>query len=233
MIGFEALARIRTESLLRNPENLFIYASRTGRIPDLEARCLTGAIHSGKVLIEHARLFLNVHPCSFEKPEIVRVLKSALESAGIAPERVVLEITEQAEIRSKSSLEQIHALRDLGVAFALDDIGVAFSHLPYIDQIEPEWIKISQLFGTGFEKEPTKVKIVQNLASLASSFDAKMILEGVETEETAAAAAEAGIEYAQGFLFARPQPVEEWNFPWASRIGGSGTSPHVSQRPAD
>lgn len=211
IIGFEALARISTESILRNPENLFQYAERTGRMVDLDSNCLARAIHAGKDLTDSARLFLNVHPCSFEKPKIVSTVMDALDGAGVAPEQIVLEITEQGAIRSRESIKQIAELRSLGVEFALDDIGVAFSHLPYIEEIGPRWIKISQLYGTGFETDPTKVKIVQNLAALAKSFDANLILEGVETEETAVAATDAGIACAQGYYFARPQAVERWS----------------------
>ncbi|MBW3670888.1 MAG: EAL domain-containing protein [Acidobacteria bacterium] len=210
IIGFEALARISTDSILRNPENLFQYAERAGRMVDLESNCLARAIHEGKDLSDRAMVFLNVHPCSFEKPRIVSTVMNALDAASVAPERIVLEITEQGAIRSSESIRQITELKSLGVEFALDDIGVAFSHLPYIEDIAPRWIKISQLFGTGFETDPTKIKIVQNLAALAKSFDADLILEGVETEETAMAATDAGIVCAQGYYFARPPVVEHW-----------------------
>jgi EAL domain-containing protein (putative c-di-GMP-specific phosphodiesterase class I) len=63
---------------------------------------------------------------------------------------------------------------------------------------------VSQEFGTGFERDSTKLKIVINLQSLASDFGCDLILEGIEDASTADAAARMGIKYGQGFLFGRP-----------------------------
>jgi EAL domain-containing protein (putative c-di-GMP-specific phosphodiesterase class I)/ActR/RegA family two-component response regulator len=207
-VGFEALARIRTDSLFRNPELLFRYASRASRTIELEKVCLAGAILASADLISQGQLFLNVHPNSLENPDLVEHLVTAAGESNVPMDRIVLEITEQGAIRSRAGLLQVRALKELGVHFALDDIGVAFSHLPYIDEIRPAWMKISQLFGTDFEKEPTKVKIVKNLANLAESFNSSLILEGIETAETAAEAAAIGIGFGQGYHFARPASAD-------------------------
>ena len=73
--------------------------------------------------------------------------------------------------------------------------------------VRPSFLKISQAFGTAFETDSTKMKIVRNLVSLAADFHCELILEGVESESTAQAAAEMGIKYAQGFHFAEPLPA--------------------------
>ncbi|MGZ4778443.1 MAG: EAL domain-containing protein, partial [Thermoanaerobaculia bacterium] len=62
-------------------------------------------------------------------------------------------------------------------------------------------------FGTGFELDPTKTKIVRNTLSLANDFQSELIVEGIETAATAAAASALGIKYGQGFHFARPAPA--------------------------
>lgn len=219
-IGFEALARIRTESLFGNPELLFRYASRASRTIELEKVCLAGAIRCATGVVGHGQLFLNIHPNSLEDPHLVDHLAAAAGESNLPMDRIVLEITEQGSIRSRAGLLQVRALKDLGVHFAFDDIGVAFSHLPYIDEIRPAWMKISQLFGTDFEKEPTKVKIVKNLANLAESFDSALILEGIETAETAAEAAAIGIGFGQGYHFARPACASTFTAgPFPSRVG--------------
>ncbi|MDX1583827.1 MAG: EAL domain-containing response regulator, partial [Thermoanaerobaculia bacterium] len=201
-IGFESLARPVTETLFQSPEVLFRYASRTDRTIELEEYCLSRSIEAAANLPKGRKLFLNIHPSSLERRSIVSIIERRLSATGFDPRDVVLEITEQGEIESGASLEQISALKEMGVEFALDDIGIAFSHLPYIEEIEPSWMKISQYFGSGFEADETKNKIVRNVASLAFSFEAKFILEGIETEETAEAARRLGIEYGQGYLYA-------------------------------
>lgn len=211
-IGLEALARPVTESLFRSPELLFRYAATTERTVVLEQHCLAYAIRTAANLHPDKVLFLNVHPQSLESSMIVQTVELAARGVGFDPRRIVLEITEQGALRSLKSLDQIRNLKQLGVRFALDDIGMAFSHLPHIDEIDPEWMKISQYFGTGFESDPTKEKIVKSIASLASSFDARFILEGIETEETAKAAEDLGIGYGQGYLFARPAEIETFQY---------------------
>lgn len=124
---------------------------------------------------------------------------------GTAPSRIVLEITEQGSLtEERKALATIRQLKEMGIRFAFDDVGIAYSHLAYVDRIRPSFLKVSQHFGTGFESDDTKTKIVRNLLSLARDFESELILEGVETERTAAAATELGIKYAQGYFFARP-----------------------------
>ncbi len=79
-----------------------------------------------------------------------------------------------------------------------------------IDVIRPRFLKISQQFGTGFEEDPTKEKIVRNIIALAADFGCQTILEGVENEATLVAARELGIPLAQGYHLGRPGPAAEW-----------------------
>lgn len=206
IFGYEALARFRTNSLLRNPDVLFLYAERKKRVPDLEFACMKRALLAAAALDPHSLIFLNVHPVSFESGKTLRdVLATEAEAGGISLDRIVLEITEQGSLHaSKAVLDSIAEIRDVGVRFAFDDIGVAYSHLPVIGAIRPSFLKISQHFGTGFETDSTKLKIVMNLQALAKDFDCEMILEGIEQKSTADYAAALGIPLGQGFFFRRP-----------------------------
>jgi EAL domain-containing protein (putative c-di-GMP-specific phosphodiesterase class I)/ActR/RegA family two-component response regulator len=205
--GYEALARCRTESLFRSPELLFQYAIRKDRVADLEAACMARALRSAAALPEHASLFLNIHPHVFASggAAFVKNLLSQAARSNIAPRRLVLEITEQGSLtKTRALLDTVTELREAGVRFAFDDVGVAYSHLPLIDVVRPSFLKVSQHFGTGFEIDATRTKIVTNLLSLANDFGCELILEGVEESSTAAEARHLGIRYGQGFLFGRP-----------------------------
>ena len=92
----------------------------------------------------------------------------------------------------------------------LDDLGVAYSHLPMIDRVGPSFLKVSQDFGTGFENDSTKRKIVQNQLSLANDFGCELILEGIEDLPTARAAQDLQIPLGQGFLFGRPLDASQY-----------------------
>jgi len=207
IFGYEALARFRTDSPLRNPEVLFKYAARKQRVCELEFACIGKAMEAGGALTSGgALMFINVHPDVFGSGALFqRTLVSHARQRGVSLERVVLEITEQSSLSGTSAvLKAIQELRDLGVRFAFDDVGVAYSHLPLIGDVRPSFLKISQHFGTGFETDPTRRKIVMNLQSLARDFNCELILEGVENESTAKAAADLGIPLGQGFFFGHP-----------------------------
>jgi len=205
-VGYEALARCRSDSPLRNPETLFDYASRKHRVADLEVACVGNSIRSGAILATTAALFLNIHPAVFSAGDrLYDAVISNARTAGVSLNRVVLEITEQGSLTDeRGALHTIERLKTAGVRFAFDDIGVAYSHLPFIGKVRPSFLKISQHFGTGFESDSTKTKIVRNLVALAKDFDSDLILEGIENEATANAAQELGIKYGQGYWFAMP-----------------------------
>ena len=205
-VGYEALTRCRSDSPFRNPETLFTYATRKHRVTDLEVACIRNSIQSGAALGRSTPLFLNVHPVALAsgKP-ILDTVTSQAERSGVSLNRIVLELTEQASLSDElKSLDTISQFKAAGVRFAFDDVGVAYSHLPFMGKVRPSFLKISQDFGTSFEADTTKTKIVRNLLSLANEFECELILEGIETAATAKAAAELGIRYGQGFYFAVP-----------------------------
>jgi EAL domain-containing protein (putative c-di-GMP-specific phosphodiesterase class I)/CheY-like chemotaxis protein len=205
VFGYEALARFRTDSPLRDPEVLFQYASRKHRVVELELACIARALHDGAALTKKGLLFINVHPDVFSSPLFRTTIVSQAQRVDVALDRLVLEITEQGSLaHTPAVLKAISDLRSQGIRFAFDDVGVAYSHLPLMDAVRPSFLKVSQHFGTGFEKDPTRTKIVMNLLSLANDFNCDLILEGIEDESTAMMAAHLGIKLGQGHFFARP-----------------------------
>jgi EAL domain-containing protein (putative c-di-GMP-specific phosphodiesterase class I) len=211
VIGYESLARFRTDSPLRNPEMLFRYAARKQRIIDLELACLTATMRAAASLPPTASIFVNVHPLAFhEEARLVEHLERGLSNNGLAADRFVVEITEQAPLPNGPGLvNTVAAIRNLGMRFAFDDVGIAYSHLPFMDVVRPSYLKISQDFGSDFETDATRTKIVKNIASLAADFGCQTILEGIETASTARAAEMLNVPLGQGYLFGRPMDVSE------------------------
>lgn len=211
VFGFEALARYRTDSFLRHPDVLFEYAARKHRVVELELACIGLSLRDGAALSHQAVLFLNVHPDVFGSADLCETITSQAEEAGVRLDRIVLEITEQASLASTPAVvRSLGELRGLGVRFAFDDFGMAYSHLPMMDTVRPSFLKISQDFGTSFEKDATRTKIVTNILSLANDFDCELILEGIEEESTALMASHLSIGFGQGFYFARPAEASEF-----------------------
>ena len=216
-LGYEALTRLVSDSPLRNPETLFKYAERKHRIAELEIACIRNSLRSGASLAGVGALFLNIHPAVFlfGRPVHDAVIAEA-QRAGIPLNTLVLEITEQGSLTNdRKVLDTIQGLKSAGIRFAFDDVGVAYSHLPFIDAVRPSFLKISQHFGTAFEQDETKTKIIRNLLALSQDFNCDLILEGVESAATAAAATELGIQYGQGYFFAHPAAAATFTAPVA------------------
>ena len=201
----ESLARYRGGAPFDRPDLLFAYATRRNDVARLEAACIETTMRAAVTFPESIRLFLNIHPAALDDISIAATLAASARHNGIELARVVLEITEQQELRQTPSLfEAIDQLRNLGVRFAFDDVGVAYSHLPLIEKIRPSYLKISQLFGTQFESDPTKLKIIRNIVALGAEFGCDVIIEGIEDASSEIAARDLGIEFGQGYLFGRP-----------------------------
>lgn len=210
IFGFESLLRIQTESLFARPDLLFQYASKLRRVTDLEIAALRSTLRTAGTLVEHGFCFANLHPLALiEGERLCRELLRAIRQTKFPADRLVLELTEQDAIANHPSVTgAIADLKREGIRFAFDDVGTAHSHLARMDLVGPSFLKVSQHFGTDFEKDQTRKKVVRNLLSLASDFGAELILEGIETAETAEAAREMGITFGQGYYFARPAAAE-------------------------
>ena len=210
VVGFEALTRLRTQSLFANPELLFQYAQRKERVVDLELAAATGAIATGRELTRLGLLSINIHAAVFSQPDrFTDAIMSAAAEADVPLQRIVLEITEQAPLPDVQRVEALTSMmRSAGLRFAFDDLGLAYSHLRAIAAVRPSYLKISQHFGTGCESDEVKRKIVENIDALARSFSSEIVLEGIETAETAAFARDLGIRFGQGFYYSRPTNVD-------------------------
>ena len=212
-IGFESLARYRETTLpFCDPCFMFEYARLRSRTAELDLACLQRTLMAARSLPRAAKVFINVHPRALaDGDRFACTLMAAAHANDISLRRIVLEITEQEKLEAtESTLAAVAFLRQTGVEFALDDVGISYSHLALIAHIRPRYLKISPEFGTGFETDPTRRKIIGNIQSLARDFECEVILEGVETGETSRAAEDIGARYAQGFHFARPAEARDF-----------------------
>jgi EAL domain-containing protein (putative c-di-GMP-specific phosphodiesterase class I)/ActR/RegA family two-component response regulator len=204
-IGFESLARLPGAPLLSNPELLFRYAARKGRVVELDLACMVRSLEMAAAATHSHLLFINMHPDVLNKEGLTDSVAEAAERFDVSLDRVIIEITEQQQLIDHPALfANLAELRALGIRFAIDDFGVAYSHLTLIERIEPAFLKVSQDFGTDFEKVDAREKIVRNVQALARDFGARVILEGIESAATADAARERGLAFGQGYHFGRP-----------------------------
>lgn len=209
--GYEALTRLRDPWPGGGVLQLFEYAEKLSRLVELNLAAMHTALSEARQLPPDAALFVNVDPVTFDHPDFVGAVQAAAARNDFPLSRLVLEITERSALTASGGAARVFKeLRASGVRLALDDHGSAHSHLTAISDIEPSFIKISQSFGTDFERDTARERVVRHVLALSRDFGCRTILEGVETLDTAGAASAQGVELAQGYLFGRPGPASQW-----------------------
>lgn len=157
----------------------------------------------------HLSLSVNVSPHQFQHPGFVEEVRLALQTAGVSPSLLKLEVTENVVI-SDMPVVQAHmqALRALGVRLSLDDFGVGYSSLSYLKHLPLSQLKIDQVFVRNMLTDPREAALVRTVIALARDLALELVAEGVETAEQREMLCELGCGLYQGYLFGRPVPLE-------------------------
>jgi len=207
--GFEALLRWRHPMRGLVPPGDFIpVAEEAGLIIDIGAWVLKRACLDAATWPDPLRVAVNLSTRQFGDPALVHKVADAIRTAGIAPERLELEITESLPLlQDRATLSTLKDLRALGIGIALDDFGTGFSSLSYLSGFPFDRIKIDRSFVAGLERDDTGMGIVAGIVSLAANLHMDVTAEGVETEGQFERLAAAGCQEIQGFLMSRPVPA--------------------------
>jgi EAL domain-containing protein (putative c-di-GMP-specific phosphodiesterase class I) len=124
----------------------------------------------------------------------------------------VVEITEGLLLDANVNVtDKLLQLRDAGVQVALDDFGTGYSSLSYLKKFDIDYLKIDRSFTRNLAPESSDMALSEAIIVMAHKLDLRVIAEGVETQEQANLLREAGCDYGQGYLFARPMPGEAFD----------------------
>jgi EAL domain-containing protein (putative c-di-GMP-specific phosphodiesterase class I)/GGDEF domain-containing protein len=207
ILGYEALSRGPSNSALHSPINLFAVARSVGRLSELELLCRKSACLRFSQLKLEGKLFLNVSPDSLLEPrhQPGRTLQ-LLQSLGIPPSQVVIELTEHSPTNDFALLDTaLHHYRSMGFSIALDDLGAGYSSLRLWSELRPDYVKIDRHFIDGIHQDAVKREFVDSILKMAKASRAQVIAEGIEQSEELSVLAEMGVDLLQGYLLCRPQ----------------------------
>ena len=155
---------------------------------------------------------VNVSPLQLAEPGWVREVTDVLSATGLPPDKLQLEITEQAVLGDEATaLEALNALRDVGVRLALDDFGTGYSSLAWLRRLPVHTLKIDGSFIDGLrhpEPDPVDASIVRALVEMAHALGLVVTAEWVETIVQADRLAELGCDTGQGRWFGDAGPGE-------------------------
>jgi diguanylate cyclase (GGDEF)-like protein len=155
-------------------------------------------------------LAVNVSVRQLMGQRFTELVSDVIETTGIAPSELVLEVTEGVFIRdAERALIVLGDLRELGIRLAIDDFGTGYSSLGYLRQFPVDILKIDQSFVAALGRDPNVTAIVASTTDLAHTLGLTVVAEGVETRDQCDALLSIGCDFGQGYFFHRAVPAIE------------------------
>ncbi|WP_158046366.1 sensor domain-containing phosphodiesterase [Skermanella pratensis] len=216
LTGFEALIRWNHAQRGLIPPATFIpIAEENGLMTDLGDWVTTAACRQMRIWQDRVgapvplSLSINMAPTQLIHPDAFALLDRAVAASGIDVRRMKLEVTETALAGDAELLPQrLRALRERGFQILIDDFGTGYSSLSRLHRFPIDGLKIDQSFVKPMLYDPDSAAIVRTIVALGKALDLDLFAEGVEDEGSAAELGRMQCDFAQGYLFARPLPVE-------------------------
>jgi diguanylate cyclase (GGDEF)-like protein len=217
VMGYEALIRWNhPERGLLGPGEFLEIAEDSGSIEAIdwwmfEHSCTLAARQLG----DDSYLTINVSPLHFRRPELCQRLRDMLQRTGLAPSRLVLEVTEGSLLDDPEGVRRILAeLREDGVGAALDDFGTGYSSLSYLHTFPLRIVKIDRSFVARLGvADRNSDAVVVSILALARALGIEAVAEGIETTAQRDTLLAMGCRYGQGYLLGRPAPIHAWTTP--------------------
>jgi EAL domain-containing protein (putative c-di-GMP-specific phosphodiesterase class I)/GGDEF domain-containing protein len=212
LTGAEALARWNHARLGRiGAGALFAIAERADHVEPLSRHIARRAMTAMAGLPAQLRLSLNVTPADLAKGSYAGELMGIVEESRFPPERLTLEITEQALLQDVHlAARTASELTAQGIRIALDDFGAGFCNFRYLKLLPLHYLKLDRSMIDGITSDPRDLAVLRAIIAMAGALDLQVIAEGIETEEQRDLIAREGCAYYQGFLRAAPMSAAEF-----------------------
>jgi len=208
-VGVEALIRWNNPFIGTVLPNRFIpLAEETGLIVPIGHWVLLSACRQAKKWLDgglRIPVSVNISGYQFHHDDIVSRVQQVLETTGLPPELLNLEVTESLPLIELSA-EKLKKIRSLGVGISLDDFGTGYSSLNYLRSLPFDVLKIDKSFTQRVVEDEFHSSMVQSIITLTHILGKRVVAEGIEKEEHLRFLKSTGCDEAQGFLLSRPQP---------------------------
>ncbi len=154
---------------------------------------------------------INLSGHSFGSEEFLNQLLAMLGESKVPPEKICFEVTETVAIANLNRAQRfMKTLAALGCRFSLDDFGSGLCSFGYLRQLPIDHLKIDGQFVRGMVDDPVDRAMVKSITEIGRTLGKKIIAEFVDRADTLDALRSLGVDFAQGYLFARPVPLDEY-----------------------
>jgi diguanylate cyclase (GGDEF)-like protein/PAS domain S-box-containing protein len=215
--GVEVLLRWTHPELGRvSPLEFIPIAEERGHIEAIGKWVLREACRVGRRLGDKygtvLHVSVNVSARQLRSAELVTEVEQALRDSGFPPRALELELTESALIDdTEQSVDVLRRLKRLGVTLALDDFGTGYSSLSYLKRFPVDVLKLDRSFFLEQSLDANGDEIVSALVHMAHALGLKVVAEGIETEDVMETLRACRCDEAQGYLFARPMALQDFD----------------------
>lgn len=211
IVGFEMLARWHSPELgIISPEVFIPVAEEIGAISELSDQLMARAFVDASEWDESLTLSINISPVQLRDPWFAQKLLKTMVKYGMAPQRLEVEITESSLHDNIGMVRSmITSLRNQGVKVSLDDFGTGYSSLEQLRSLPFDRLKIDRTFVRELHEPEAKSTIVDAIISLGRGLEMPITAEGIENEEILKRLRTMGQLKGQGFLYGRPEPIDD------------------------
>lgn len=210
--AYEVLLRLRGEGgELIMPAGFLPAAERFGLMLEVDRWVVQNAIAllGGPAIEANARVSINLSATAVGDSEVLHLIQEGLLQHSHAVGRLNFEITETIAMADLgAAAEFMHQLRDLGCTTSLDDFGVGYSSFAYLKDLPVDFVKIDGSFVRNIGTDPVHLAMVKSMHDIARAMGKQTVAEYVENEQIMAALQAIGVDYAQGYLFGKPELVD-------------------------
>ena len=216
LVGAEALVRWQNPTLGLVAPALFIHtAEKSGLIVELGQWVIEEACRQMRAWNDAGAppltMAVNMSPVQFRRGGVEAVVEHALRNSGLPPHCLELEVTESTLVQdTEKFIQSLERIKELGVRIAIDDFGTGYSNLSYLQRFAVNKLKIDQTFVKRLLNGPQDTAIVNAIIQMAKSLGLTTNAEGVEDHATRAQLAMMGCDLAQGYLFSKPLPADQF-----------------------
>ncbi len=153
---------------------------------------------------------VNLSPVQFKQNDLAETIHSILVETGVTPQQLEVEVTESTMMGDQNgALHTLRKLKAMGIAIAMDDFGTGYSSLATLHAFPFDKIKLDQSFVQRIPLDLSAMAIVRTILALGKSLGVPVLAEGIETEEQLLFLASEGCKEGQGYLMARPVPLDK------------------------
>lgn len=204
---YECLIRMRGHGdKLYYPKDFIPVAEAMGLIHQIDLWVVNHAFELLRTVPEDTALAVNLSGNIFLEQNLFSLVERKLLETGVAPSRLVFEITETSAISNfEQTKHMVNRLRQLGCRFALDDFGAGFNSYSYLKHFPVDILKIDGGFITNLHNDPVDQLLVKSMIDISHSLGKKTVAEFVENKETLKMLQGFGVDFVQGYLIGKPQ----------------------------